>query len=122
MNRRDFIGELATSFMACSGMAMLAVGSKLERDIPREQKEWFDSGWELWMWRVRSKHNDHSWVEFRETIFQRDGSVYTRPWNSLGQFTRAKVGFCFYPVEKVDMIKVLSRIAGVDAKAILTKV
>ena len=49
MNRRDFIGELATSFMACSGMAMLAVKSKLERDIPHEKKEWFGSGWELWM-------------------------------------------------------------------------
>lgn len=122
MNRRDFIGELATSFMACSGMAMLAVGSKLERDIPHEEKEWFGSGWELWMWRVLAKHGNHSWGEFRETIFQRDGSVYTRPWNSLGQFTLTKVGKDQYPVGKVDMVKVLSSVTGIDVNSILTKV
>lgn len=106
MNRRNFFGEAATSFMACSGLAMYAVGSKLQRDLPTDaDKEWFGDGWELWTWRMKSQYGNHTWIEFRETVFQRDGSAYTRPWNSLGAFTLTKVDISQHPIGKIEIVE-----------------
>lgn len=92
--------------MACSGLAMFAVGSKLERDIPREpEREWFGEGWELWTWRMKSQYGNHTWIEFRETFFQRDGSAYTRPLGSLGSFTETPIDANQYPVGKIEIVE-----------------
>lgn len=92
--------------MACSGLAMFAVGSKLRRDMPQgPNREWFGDGWELWAWRMKSPHGDHTWIEFRETVFERDGTAFTRPWESLGAFTETPTDANQYPVGKIEILE-----------------